>query len=187
MKLEEKLETDNIILQRPFPVTFELAKEIYLAVEQSRKHLAQFLSWAKDMSSPEDEFVYLKNYCDERWNDENGFAYLIREKQTGRFLGIIDLLHIDEKRKSAEIGYWLCQNATGNGYMTQAVLRLEKEAFAQGFNRIVIRNDTHNLKSANVAKNAGYHLDGVMRQDRWSEDGKCFVDTNIWSKLKEDC
>ena len=70
--------------------------------------------------------------------------------------------------------------------MTVAVLGLEKEAFLQGFHRIVIGTDVKNLKSASVAKNAGYHLDGVLRNDRFDESKNIFCDSNVWSKLKTE-
>ena len=95
-------------------------------------------------------------------------------------------MEVNQKHKSGEIGFWLSKNARGKGYMTEAVKALEAEAFKQGLNRIVIRNDIENLPSVNVAKNAGYHLDGVMRQERFSEAKNRFRDSNIWSKLKSD-
>ena len=70
--------------------------------------------------------------------------------------------------------------------MQEAVRCLEKTAFEKGLNRIVIRNDTTNMRSVNVAKNCGYHLDGVLRQDKWNDVTQQFRDTNVFSKLKSD-
>ena len=80
----------------------------------------------------------------------------------------------------------MAKSAQGKGYMTKAILLLEKTAFDNGFNRMEIRNDTQNIKSANVAKRAEYRLDGVMRQDRWNPYYKKIADTNVWSKLRSD-
>ena len=186
MNFPNKIEADRIFLQRPHPVTSELAQEIYSGVDSCRSYLGKWLPWANDTCSPQDEMAYLTDWCEAHWENDEGFAYLIREKETKKFLGIIDLIKVNQKHKSAEIGFWLLKDATGKGYMIEAVKALEKEVFKQGFNRIVIKNDIENIKSANVAKNAGYHLDGVMRQDRWLEGEKRFRDTNIWSKLKSD-
>jgi RimJ/RimL family protein N-acetyltransferase len=70
--------------------------------------------------------------------------------------------------------------------MSEALAALEKEVFGQGINRIYIGNDTRNIRSVNVAKRAGYHLDGVLRQNRWDDYSQSFVDSNVWSKLKEE-
>ena len=124
MNFPQKIETERLLLSWPQNPTFDLAKTVYAVVEKSRNHLSQFLKWAETMNSPEQEFVYLKNYAEARFIEE------------------------------------------------------------QGFYRIVIKNDVRNIQSANVAKNAGYHLDGIMRQDRFNEKTGTFRDTNIWSKLK---
>lgn len=186
MNFPQKIETERLLLEWPQNPTFDLAKDMYAVVEKSRDHLAPFLKWARTMNSAEEEFVYLKNYVEARFIEKTGFCYLIYLKDTHQFIGAIDLVKVDEKKKSTEIGFWLSQNATGQGYMVEAVKALETEAFAQGFNRIVIRNDTRNIKSANVAKNAGYHLDGVMRQDRFDEEEGLFCDTNVFSKLQSE-
>ena len=50
----------------------------------------------------------------------------------------------------------------------------------------MIANDAKNTRSVNVAKRCGYHLDGVMRKEQWSERWKSFRDHNVWSKLKSE-
>lgn len=187
MNFPNQIKSERLVLERPYPVTVELAEEIYKTVMSSREHLSEWLPWATETYSLADEFSYLKDWCEAHWQNEEGFAYLIREKETKKFLGIIDLMKVNQKHKSAEIGFWLAKDATKKGYMIEAVKALEKEAFKQGLNRLVIGNDTQNISSANVAKNAGYHLDGVLRQERWSEAKNRFRDSNIWSKLKDEC
>lgn len=185
INMPETIEADRIVLSRPKP-TFDLAKEIYAKVEKSRESLKKWLPWAYTVNSPEDEFLYLTGWCDKHWEERSGFAYLLREKQSGNFLGLIDLIKVNEKHKLAEIGYWLSIDAEGQGYMGEAVKALEQETFKAGMNRLEIRNDTQNIRSAKVAERAGYHLDGVLRQDRWCEDKQRFRDTNVWSKLKSE-
>lgn len=182
MILPEKIVTNRMILEQPVP-TFALAEEVYAKVALSIENLHRWLPWAKLDYSVEEEFAYIY-HVQQKWQEKTGFAYLMRDSKTNRFLGIVDLVKIDEKNKIGEIGYWLSNDAVGNGYMTEAVQALEIHCFAAGINRLIIRNDTQNMRSANVALRAGYHLDGVMRQDRWDEVMQKFADTNIWSKLK---
>ena len=94
--------------------------------------------------------------------------------------------HVSDENKSGEIGYWLADDAVGHGYMQEAIRALESEAFKAGLNRIVIGNDTQNVRSAHVAKRCGYVLEGIMRQDAWDGYHKRFRDCNIWSKLKSE-
>lgn len=187
MQLSEQIETERLILKHPLNPTFELAKELYAVVDESRETIREWLPWPNKTNSPEDEFSgYLMGLYKKNWDEKTGCAYLIYHKETNRFLGVVDLIHISEENKSGEIGYWLSDKATGHGYMQEAVRALEAEAFQAGINRIVIRNDTQNLRSARVAEKTGYTLEGIMRQDAWDDYHKRLRDTNIWAKLKSD-
>lgn len=185
LKMPEKIKSEHIILTRPFPVTFELANEIFEKIDSSRNTLRQWLSHIDLTKKPEDRFPWLMNQI-QKWENGENFAYIIRDKKTHTLLGGIDLMHCNGEDKAAEIGYWLSNDAVGHGYVTEAVNILETTAFEKGFNRIIIRNDTQNVRSDNVPKRCGYHLEGTMRSLKWSEYWKSFRDINIWSKLKSE-
>jgi len=186
MDMPQHIEDDDIILEVPNVASKKLAKEIHAATMETLELLKPWLSWARDDYLVEDVIKYLRKWCIANWKEKKGFAYFIRDKKTGQFCGSIDIVRVDNKAKLGEIGYWLAKSAQGKGYMTKAVLLLEKVAFDNGFNRLEIRNAKQNPKSANVAKRAGYHLDGVLRQDRWNPYYQIITDTNVWSKLKSD-
>lgn len=187
LKMPNKIEAQRIVLMRPYPPTFKLAKEIFEKIELSRSTLRDWLPWVDKTKRPEDNYtVWLVGHVLKNWEAGTGFAYIIRDKETKALLGAVDLMGCHETHKSGEIGYWMSDDAVGHGYMSEAVRALESEAFRQGINRIIIRNDTRNTRSANVAKRCGYQLDGIMRQDRWDERWQSFVDSNVWSKLKSD-
>ena len=185
MKFEEELIGERIFLERP-KATFEQAKEIFALVDVSRETLAPWLAWCDKTKVPEDSYGYLKDWCQGHWEKEEGFAYLIREKETRAFCGVADIFAMSKEDKSWEIGYWLGTPYVGKGYMQEAVKLIEAQAFANGIHRIVIQNDTENTRSAKVASRAGYYLDGVLRQNKWSDYKRSFRDTNVWSKLKDE-
>lgn len=187
MQLPEQIESERIILKHPLKPTFKLAEELYAIVDKSRNTLREWLPWVDKTNSVEDEFTgFLVGSCQKNWEEGCGFAYILYQKETNQILGIVDLFQINEKNQSAEIGFWLSDSATGHGYMQEAVLALESEGFKAGLNRIIIRNDTLNMRSAHVAERCGYVLEGVMRQDIWDDYHQHLRDTNIWSKLKSE-
>lgn len=187
MDMPDLIETQRLKLIKPKP-TFALANEIWEVVNLSRKNLRRWLPWVDGTLTPEDEFAsFLNGYCVTNWQKRSGFPYIIRLKENGEFVGCVDLMHVDDTHKTGEIGYWLGDAAVGHGYIQEAVLALEKAGFAGGLNRIVILNDTRNSRSVNVAVRCGYHLDGIMRQDRWNNHDQIFVDSNVFSKLKSEC
>ena len=183
--MPKKIKSERVILERPSP-TFELAEEIFGKVNLSRKALRQWLSWVDGTKRPEDRYGWLVNGVQKNWKTGEGYPYLIRNQKTLDLLGVIDLMDYSEKHKSAEIGYWLSDDAVGYGYMSEAVKILEATAFKKGLNRIVIRTDVKNIRSDNVPKRCGYYLEGTLRSYKWDERHKKFADIHIWSKLKSE-
>ena len=186
LNLPKQIRSARIVLEHPQKITFRLAEEIFGKVDLSRKTLREWLSWVDGTKRPEDRYGWLINGVQKNWETGEGFAYLIRDKRTQAFLGVIDLMDYNEKHKSAEIGYWLSDDAVGYGYMTEAVKALEATAFKKGLNRIVIRTDIQNIRSDNVPKRCGYYLEGTLRSCKWDKIHKRFSDIHIWSKLKSD-
>lgn len=184
--LPKQIKSERVILVKPCPPTFKLAKEIFEKVDQSRKNLREWLPWVDGTKRPEDRYSWLVNGAQKNWETGAGYAYLIRDKKTLSLLGVIDLMDYSEKHKSAEIGYWLSCDAVGHGYMTEAVKALENAAFKKGLNRIVIRTDTQNVRSSNVPKRCGYYLEGTLRSSEWDKVHKRFEDVHIWAKLKSE-
>ena len=184
LHMPERIESDRIVLVRPYPPTPELANEVFQKIDLSRKTLSEWLGWVDATQKPED--VWLVNGSHENWEKGCGYAYLIRDKKTNAVLGAIDLMKCNEKHKSAELGTWLSSDAVGHGYAAEALRALEKTAFEQGFNRLVICNETQNIRSVNVPKRCGYHLEGTLRSCRWNEKRQAFCDVYIWSKLKTE-
>lgn len=171
---------------RTLEATFENARMGYDAVVANRTHLLPWMPWASEeiTKSPESSFEYLIGIAKgRREKTKYDFGIFCDGKHIGN-MGIFD---ISEKKKSAEIGYWLAKTATGKGYMSEAVKLIEDEAFRTlGLNRIQIKCDPRNTKSANVAKRLGYVLDGVIRNASFSEIEKIFTDDCVFSKLRSE-
>lgn len=83
----------------------------------------------------------------------------------GRAVGSIGVfLGGDVYKKSAELGYWLAEEYWGKGIMTEAVKRICAEAFgAYDIVRIYAEPFAHNAGSRKVLENAGFTLEGVMK------------------------
>ena len=88
---------------------------------------------------------------------------------------------------SGEIGYWLSQDFTHKGYMTEAVSTLEKHFFEDlGFNRLQIQCDQRNLGSDGVARKSGYTLEGTLRENTFSKFHNDLANTLVFSKLESE-
>ena len=108
MQLPEQIDSERIVLKHPIKPTFKLAEELYAIIDKSRKTLEEWLPWVDKTNSPEDEFVgYFVGTYRKYWQEGSGADYLIYQKDTNQILGIVALCHVEEKNRSAEIGYWL--------------------------------------------------------------------------------
>lgn len=179
--MKELLIGKRIKLCRPI-YNSEMVTTIFSVVDKCKETFTPWLGWSADYSN-KDAADFLK-VVDEDWNNNTQFVYAIYLENT--FIGVISILNVAWQHKRAEIGYWLDTDYTGNGYMTEAVRLIEKELFDNDFNRIVIHTDVLNLKSAKIPQTLGYKLEGILRQDIYSESNQRFRDRNVFSKLKSD-
>lgn len=179
--MEETLFGERIKLCRP-RCDLDMAGTIFNVVNKCIVVFSRWLEWTKDYLK-DDAFNFLKA-ADANWNDNKEFVYAMYLEDT--FIGVISILNVSLLHKRAEIGYWQDTDYTGNGCMTEAVKLIEKELFDNGFNKIVIQTDVLNIKSAKIPQNLGYKLEGILRQDAYSEIKHCFWDRNVFSKLRKD-
>ena len=90
------------------------------------------------------------------------------------------------KVPSFEIGYWCRKSYQGQGYVTETVNALTDFAFTHlNAKRVFIRCDVDNHASANVARRAGFELEGTFRHDARKHDGS-LSSTYYFSQIRPD-
>jgi RimJ/RimL family protein N-acetyltransferase len=93
------------------------------------------------------------------------------------------LHRIDWQAGNFMIGYWVRTKFMGQGFVTEAVNGITDFAFKHlHANRVEIRCDAQNIRSAAVAKRCGYLLEGILRHDSVDVTGE-LRSTMIFSKL----
>lgn len=91
------------------------------------------------------------------------FPFLIQLRETDTIIGTSGLRPRDWRVPSFEIGYWLRTGYTGHGYITESVRAVTDFAFrVLSAQRVQIRCDPANARSAAVAQRAGYTLEGTL-------------------------
>ncbi|YBZ95710.1 GNAT family N-acetyltransferase [Bacillus sp. AK031] len=112
------------------------------------------------------------------------FRLHIYLKKNNEFVGSTGYHRIDWKAGSVEIGYWGVKKHSGKGYITEAVRELTSFAVEHlSANRVEIRCDELNLSSRRVPEQLDYFLEGVLRSNSLSADGKELRNTCIYSVL----
>lgn len=144
---------------------------LFEAVEESREHIRPWLPWGDQHQSVEDSQDYVTQ-CMAKWLLRENLSLGIWEKETGRCLGGTGLHPHSWEARHFEIGYWLRLSAEGRGYMTEAVRLLTEYAFTDlKTNRLVIRCDERNERSAAVPQRLGYVCEALRRNDMLAPDG----------------
>lgn len=183
IKFKNQLKGKRLILKRTKP-TIKMAESIFMVIDKNRGHLEPWFSWPKLTLKIEDSLKYL---FDKEEKTKKGKVIEYGIFINNEYIGNISLFDINEKNKSAEIGYWLSSFHIRNGYMTEAVKIIEKEAFEKmKLNRIQIKCDERNKASFGVAKKCGYKYEGKFREYAFSEHFNDFRNTLIFSKLKSE-
>jgi RimJ/RimL family protein N-acetyltransferase len=104
----------------------------------------------------------------------------------GRLLGATGLHRIDWAIPAMEIGYWLRPDAAGAGYATEAVQLLVRLAFGQlQAERVEIRCDALNLRSAAIPRRLGFVHEATLRCARRNADN-ALADTLVFALTRAD-
>ena len=113
----------------------------------------------------------------------NVFAVVLRE--TGRVVGTIGFIWIDDEHNCAEIGYSLAQEYWGRGLMTEALRAMLEFAFVRlHLNRVEAMFDVRNRASGRVMEKCGMRREGLLRQKLYNKGE--YVDVEIWAILARD-
>jgi RimJ/RimL family protein N-acetyltransferase len=180
--LFEELRGERVMV-RPYHV--EDAEALKEAVEESRDHLRPWLPFADAHQSIEETRDFIIRSM-ANWLLRENFNLSIWQQTTGAFLGGTGFHIRDWEARYFEVGYWLRASAEGHGYMAEAVRLVTDFLFEQlGAQRVGIRCDALNTRSAAVARRLGFVQEARMRNARRAADGS-IRDTLIFSLTPTD-
>jgi ribosomal-protein-serine acetyltransferase len=178
----DHLETERLLIRAPRPGEGAV---VNAAIRESIKELRPWMPWARELPPVEDSEQFVRQGA-AGWIMQDNLPMLIFRREDGLFLGGSGFHHVKWSVPSVEIGYWLRTSATGQGYMTEAVIGQTRFAFeAMGVERIEIRCDSRNTRSAAVAERAGYTLEARFRHHMRVPDDS-LRDTLVFARIRED-
>ena len=178
--LFDELTGERVIVRPHRPDDFD---ELWEAIQQSRDELRPWLPFADQ--SQEQLRDWLARVV-AKWITREIMGMGIVERATGHLVGNIGLMVRGWDIGSFEIGYWLRTSAAGHGYMSEAVRLVTDFAFDHlDANRVMIRCDAENARSAAVPTRLGFTLEGRMRRDFAAPNG-AIRDTLVFSMIRDD-
>lgn len=175
----EEIRTERLLMRKH---RLEDAAIMFKEIDSDRERLRQWLPWADKTLSIEDSKRNLE-ICLSSWENSTLFDYGFYD-HAGNFLGRGGLHSLDWSIPKAEFGYWMTKRGEGKGYVSEALRAIEKVFFQMGFERLEVRCDPLNVRSAAVPRRLGYRLEAILSREA-RHNGK-LRDTMVWAKLKND-
>jgi RimJ/RimL family protein N-acetyltransferase len=117
------------------------------------------------------DFVRL---CQENYKKKTDYELGIELKKIGKIIGTISLMHLDNTRRDAEVGYWLGKQYWRRGITKEALTLI----LDYGFNtlelvRIYAKVLYPNLSSIRLLQRTGFRYEGRIRKS-FFRDGNWF-------------
>ncbi|GAA4009218.1 GNAT family N-acetyltransferase [Deinococcus rubellus] len=179
----ETLTTARLTLRVP---TAEDGPAMAALVNANLEHLRPWLPWAQMPRTPEQQQGSMARAHDKFLQGEDLMYLMLLE---GQPIGSCGIHRIDWAVPSGDIGYWLDQRREGHGYVTETARALTELALKPaaagglGFERLEIRCDARNLKSAAVPERLGFELEArLKRHARDPQHPEQFRDTLIFAR-----
>ena len=176
----EPIETERLVL-RPFRVGD--APGMFRNWDADAA-VARHMLWepAQTLADSENRLAgYLKEYE----TDPATYRWAITLKGEDVPIGMISLLRVHPRHRTAEAVYMLGQAYQRQGYMPEALRGVLQYGFMRiGLNRIEAGHYTQNPASGRVMLKAGMRLEGIARQKYLGREG--YEDTASYALLKEE-
>jgi ribosomal-protein-serine acetyltransferase len=180
LNLPDQIETERLIMRAPRPGD---APPIHAAIQESLENLKPWMPWASANETVDDLETHLRMMA-ARFLTREDLPLMLWRKDDGAYVGGSGLHRMDWSVPCFEIGYWVRTSLEGQGYVTEAVNGITQFAFdVLTAERLEIRCDTRNTRSAAVAQRAGYMLEGTLRRDSLDPKGE-LRDTFVFSKIR---
>ncbi|ARI77161.1 GNAT family N-acetyltransferase [Halobacillus mangrovi] len=180
MDIQTNIETDRLLLRIPLPGDGNVVND---AIKNSVTELRPWLGFVQEVPSPEETEANTREAHAKFLLREN-LRYLVFLKDTKEFVGSTGFHNIDWKVRKLEIGYWINSIYSGKGYMTESVDALTEFALVNlQFARVEIRCESDNYRSRAIPEKLDYDLEGILRNEDLSVDGKRLTDTCVYAKV----
>ncbi len=158
----QNVEGNLVTLRAPQPDDFEQWCDVR---QKSREFLEKWEpTWQPDEFS---KFAFRERVriYRARARDDVAYAFFLFEKQQGQLVGGLTLSNIRRGvSQVATLGYWMGQNFTRRGYMTDAIDALTSVAGTRfGLHRIEAACLPHNEASRNLLAKCGFEQEGYAK------------------------
>ncbi|MGZ0040275.1 GNAT family N-acetyltransferase [Paenibacillus ottowii] len=168
LSFPEQFQTERLTIRAP---QWGDGAAVNEAIRESVNELRPWLPFARNLPTAEESEIRSRQ-ARLKFLDRSDMVLYIFDTASGQFVASSGLHHIDWDARRFEIGYWLRTSWTGKGIIAEAVNSIADFAIQHlHANRVEIRCDSRNTRSAKVAERAGFILEGILRNIEYDEEG----------------
>lgn len=155
-------------------------------IQENREHLYEFMPHSHlEIRTPDDAEEVLGRLIAE-WETGNLFIFGAWERASGAYVGECYLANPHWEVPRIEVGYFVVQASTGQGYATEAARAMLRYAFVElGVERVELQCRIDNTASQRVAERCGFTLEGRSRRQHRMKSG-ALVDVLWYGLLREE-
>jgi RimJ/RimL family protein N-acetyltransferase len=175
-----RIQTPRLVLRCWQPADAPLLAD---AITASVEHLRPWMPWAHAEPEELEAKVQRLRGFRARFDTDQDFIYGIFTPGEDEVVGGTGM-HPRVGEGALEIGYWISARHVGRGYATEAAAALTRTGFElHRLERMEIRCDPANERSASVPRKLGYTHEATLRANVVGVDGGR-RDTMVWSLLR---
>ena len=126
------------------------APRLFFLIEKNRESLAPWLDWVADIRCLEDEQAFTVSSMD-KWRRCEAFVFTVNHNDL--IIGTATIFNIDRVHSSAELGYWLDEDARNKGIATEIIGILEENIT---IDKLLLTVNKNNIPSMKLATKLGY-------------------------------
>ena len=178
IEFPDDIYTERLWIRKPMPGD---GKAVYDSMQASLPELKDWMPWAHKKQTEEDVEVNIRE-AHVKFLAREDLRLHIFDKETRELIGCTGLHRINWDIPKFEIGYWIDTRFSGRGYMVEAVQGITDFALSElKAKRIEIRCDSKNVRSRAIPEKLGYNLEGILKNEGLSADGKDVRDTCVFA------
>jgi RimJ/RimL family protein N-acetyltransferase len=174
---------DNFTIR---PITTEDAVAFFQLVESNKHRISTYFPGIVTKTTTLEE---TKSHIAERLAGASRGKYMIHliiDNLTNAIAGVIQLKDIDTNAKKREFGFFVDSKYERKGIATKSILLALDHCFnSLDLNKIFMRIAEENTASRRVAEKCGFTVEGVLRDDFTTSEGK-LINLFYYGLLKKE-
>lgn len=174
---------DNYTLS---PITLDDTNIFFELIENNRERISTYFPGIVGFTKTLEE---TKAHIEERIaGAESGkyMIYLITDTSNNKIAGVVQMKDIDFNARKREFGIFIDEAYLKQGIATKSILASIDYCFNNlKLNKVFVRIAEENTASRGVAEKCGFKVEGILRQDFMTSDGK-LIDLYYYGLLKEE-